>query len=67
MKTVNVDPNTLRSLPTANPNVMEPAVFERLCAAIQAHGFLQPVLIVDDGEGYVLVDGEHRRRVARVG
>jgi len=63
-KIIDVDPSTLRHLPTANPNVMDPSTFEGLVAGIQTDGFLQPVLIVEEDGGYVIVDGVHRSKAA---
>lgn len=64
MQTIEVDPRKIARLPTQNPNVMEPHVFEALCGAISAHGFLQPILVVAEGAGYTLVDGVHRSEAA---
>jgi hypothetical protein len=64
MKIIDVDPRTLVRLPTANPNVMEPHVFEALCKGIQTDGFLQPILVVEEGDDVVLIDGEHRSQAA---
>lgn len=53
--------------PTKNPNHMPQERFELLVSAIQAHGFLQPILVrPDGGGGYRLIDGFHRCKAARM-
>lgn len=51
--------------PAVNPNSLEPDKYEVLKQAIEAYGFLQPVLVRKDSTGYVIVDGVHRVRAAR--
>lgn len=50
----------LRHLRSPNPNVMSPDRFELLKASIEANGFLQPIVVYEEGGAFVLVDGEHR-------
>lgn len=57
---IQVDPRKLKRLPTTNPNVMEPQVFEALCKAIEKYGMLQPVLVVEEDDEHLLIDGVHR-------
>lgn len=59
-----VDPRALRHLPTKNPNVMEPQVYEALVHSIRTDGFLQPILIVEEDGDDVLIDGVHRSKAA---
>lgn len=61
---ITVDPRKLKHLPTKNPNVMEPHVFEALCESIRTDGFLQPLLVVQEGNDTVLIDGVHRSKAA---
>jgi hypothetical protein len=61
---IEVDPTTLRHLPTTNPNVMDPSTFEGLVAGIEVDGFLQPVLIVEEDGEHVIIDGVHRTQAA---
>ena len=46
----------------------DPEELQALTDSIAAHGVLQPVVVVEDGDGYVLVAGERRlRAVTRLG
>lgn len=51
--------------PRSNPNSMPDREFGLLVHSIESEGFLQPVLVRQVGERYVLVDGVHRVRAAR--
>jgi ParB-like chromosome segregation protein Spo0J len=48
-----------------NPNSVAPPEMKLLELSIEADGFTQPVVAWQDGEGFVVVDGFHRNRVAR--
>lgn len=52
----------VRHLKSPNPNKMGEDKFELLKKGIDHHGFLQPILLVVEDDGYVLIDGEHRIR-----
>lgn len=57
-----VDPRKLKSLPTPNPNVMDPASYESLVAGMKKEQYcLQPLLLVEEDDGLYVVDGEHRK------
>lgn len=48
-----------------NPNEMTPEKFEALKEAIRVHGFVQPALVHDNGDGtFEMVDGHHRLKAA---
>lgn len=64
VKIIEVDPQELKRLPTKNPNVMDPHIVRTLEAVIKEDGFLQPVLIVEEGGEYLIVDGVHRTEAA---
>ena len=49
-----------------NPNHMDKASFDQLCAAMGKKGMLQPILVRSLQEGYRVVDGHHRLRAAKV-
>lgn len=54
-------------IPTAdaeNPNRMSEEEYARLLGAMRADAFNQPILVAERGRGYLIVDGEHRRRAA---
>jgi len=59
-----VDPRGLAHLPTKNPNVMDPHTFDALVASIKRDGFLQPILVVEENDKLLLIDGVHRTRAA---
>jgi ParB-like chromosome segregation protein Spo0J len=61
---IEVDPTSLKFLPTKNPNVMDPEIARALEASIRTDGFLQPVLIVEEKGEYILIDGVHRTQAA---
>ena len=48
-----------------NPNQVAPPEMELLRLSIMADGYTQPVVTLAEGEGRVVVDGFHRRRVGR--
>lgn len=43
-----------------NPNEMDIPTLDHLAREIQRVGFLQPILVRQQGEGFVIIDGEHR-------
>lgn len=68
--------STSRDVPVESirPNPEQPrrsfdqAELARLADSIATHGILQPVIVVQDGDGYVLIAGERRwRAVAQLG
>jgi ParB-like chromosome segregation protein Spo0J len=48
-----------------NPNVVAPAEMRLLTLSILEDGYTQPVVAWPDGDGWEIVDGFHRNRVAR--
>ena len=48
-----------------NPNHMRPGLQAKLARELGEHGFAAPIVVRPQGEGYEIVDGEHRWRVAR--
>lgn len=48
-----------------NPNTVAPPEMQLLALSIEADGFTQPVVANREGDGYEVVDGFHRNRVAR--
>lgn len=63
---IDVDPGALLHLERKNPNVMDPTTFELLCKAIANEGFLQPILVYERDDGFVVVDGVHRSKAATI-
>jgi len=47
----------------SNPNEMSDEILEALKDDIRRRGFVQPILVRPVGEGYRIIDGEHRWRV----
>lgn len=48
-----------------NPNVVAPPEMRLLELSIMADGYTQPIVAMEDGGGYVVVDGFHRTRVGK--
>lgn len=48
-----------------NPNVQTDRQYEAEIESISANGFLAPILVRKDGEGYQIIDGEHRLRALK--
>lgn len=59
IKTDNVGANDY------NPNSVAPPEMELLRLSIMSDGYTQPIVSWEQGEGYEVVDGFHRSRVAR--
>lgn len=52
-----------------NPNEMDDSKFEFLKDYMQEQGYIQPIIVVEDKEiegRYIIVDGEHRWKAAKV-
>ena len=48
-----------------NPNSVAPPEMELLRLSIMADGYTQPVVAAEEGDGWTVIDGFHRNRVAR--
>ncbi len=48
-----------------NPNVVSEGVLTKLRAEIAQKGLCEPIIVRRRGEGYEIVDGEHRWRICR--
>ena len=48
-----------------NPNVVEADILAKLRAEIAQKGLCEPIIVRVSGNGYVIVDGEHRWQVCR--
>ena len=48
-----------------NPNKVAPPELRLLKLSIHKDGFTMPVVVAHDGKGHVVVDGFHRRQVAK--
>jgi ParB family chromosome partitioning protein len=60
----NVDPSTLQPNPW-NPNRVDPINQEKLQASMEVDGQKLPVLVRKDGDGYQIIDGQHRVEAAK--
>lgn len=49
-----------------NPNRMKPQVFDKLVEDIRRNGILNPLHVYFDGGKYVIIDGEHRYKAAKL-
>ncbi len=49
-----------------NPNKMKPQVFDKLVEDIRRNGILNPLHVYADGEVYIIIDGEHRYKAAKL-
>ena len=49
-----------------NPNQVAPPEMRLLKLSIRKDGFTMPVVVARDGKGHVVVDGFHRRQVAKM-
>lgn len=48
-----------------NPNQVAPPEMELLAHSILADGYTQPIVAMQDTDGYVVIDGFHRHRVGK--
>ena len=53
---------SIRPNPDQPRRTFDPEELQALTDSIAAHGVLQPVVVVEDGDGFVLVAGERRLR-----
>lgn len=66
--------DTVRTVPvelvTPNPRqprtAMDPDALAELAASVKSHGLIQPLIVTETLEGYVLIAGERRWRAARL-
>lgn len=56
--------SAIRPNPEQPRRTFDPDELQALADSIATHGVLQPVVVVEDGESYVLVAGERRTRAA---
>jgi len=49
-----------------NPNVMDPAMFEKETASIQRFGMAAPIVARESGDGFEIIDGENRLTVLQM-
>ena len=59
IKTEQIAPNAY------NPNVVPPDILAKLQVEIGQKGLCEPIIVRKRGEGYEIVDGEHRWRICR--
>ncbi len=55
---------SIRPNPEQPRRTFDPEQLQQLADSIEAHGLLQPVVVVERGEGYTLIAGERRWRAA---
>ena len=48
-----------------NPNVVPAEILAKLRAEIRQKGLIQPILVRSSGNGYIIIDGEHRWQVCK--
>lgn len=60
MQIIEINPRTVKRLPSKNPNLMEPGMVKSLARAMAAFGEVVPVVVVEEDGEPVLVDGSHR-------
>jgi len=59
---IRFDKNNPRS--ESEEKILEDPQFQQLCESIKEHGVLTPLIIRNDGTGFVLIDGERRLRAS---
>lgn len=64
-KIIDIDPRQLQSLPSKNPNTMDPESYASLLEGMRKYGFLQPILVVEEEGVHTLIDGFHRAKAAQ--
>lgn len=62
IKNISID---LISPNTYNPNVIEDGMLAKLRAEISQKGLCEPIIVRSSGNGYIIVDGEHRWQVCK--
>lgn len=50
---------------TYNPNLMSDEVMAKLRAEIRHKGLTQPIIVRSSGNGYIIIDGQHRWQVCK--
>jgi ParB family chromosome partitioning protein len=61
----DIDIGSIRPNPQQPRRTFDPDALRALSASIREHGVIQPVLVVADDDGFVLIAGERRLRAAR--
>lgn len=64
-RVVDIDDLVPRHDADSNPNRMEPEKYDLLVRSIQREGFLQPILVTEDGDRWRIEDGHHRYLAAK--
>lgn len=49
-----------------NPNRMKPGIFDKLVEDIRRNGVLNPLHVYQKGDRYIIIDGEHRYKAAKL-
>ena len=57
---VEVDTGSVRPNPAQPRRQVDEAGLAELAASIERHGLLQPIVVKEEGDGYVLVAGQRR-------
>ena len=63
MKVVNLEISKI-SPNSYNPNLVPKDIFSQLKKSIKKFGIEQPILVREVGDKYVIIDGEHRYKIA---
>jgi ParB family chromosome partitioning protein len=56
----------IRTNPYQPRKQFDPAALEELAASIKEHGLLQPIVVIEDLDGYMLIAGERRLRASKM-
>jgi len=62
---LDIDANLIKTNPNQPRKHFDKSKIDELALSVKRHGIMQPVIVMPDGDGYIIVAGERRYRAAR--